>query len=52
MGMQAGSNQANMIAQQLAQKAQMAAEDQKAKNEGWGGAFGNILGGAASFLGG
>ena len=42
MGLQAGTNQSNLVAQQLAQQAQLAAEGQKEKNQNWGNAFSNI----------
>lgn len=50
MGSNAATNKSNLIAQQLAQQAQIAAEDQKGKNQSWGNAFGNVLGGASMFL--
>lgn len=47
MGAQSGNAQANMIAQMLAQQAQNAQAEQKAKNESQGSGWGNILGGIA-----
>lgn len=46
-GLQAGSQQANMIAQQLAQQAANAREDEAAKNKNNSSSWGNIIGGAA-----
>ncbi len=45
MGMNAGGQQANMIAQMLAQQAANAQEEQAGKNRSQGGAWGDILGG-------
>jgi hypothetical protein len=47
MGLNAGTQQANMIAQQLAQQAANAREDKAAENKSKGSSWGNILGGAA-----
>lgn len=51
MGSQAGTNMANLIAQQLATQAQQSYENQAAKNQGYSNVFGNILG-SLPFIGG
>ena len=50
MGANAANSQANMVAQQLAAQAQNDYKGQQHQNNSWGNAFGNVLGGAASFF--
>jgi hypothetical protein len=50
LGANAATNKSNLIAQQLATQAKLAAEDKKAQNQNWGNAFGNVVGGASTFI--
>lgn len=52
MGLNAGTNQANLVAQQLSQQASNAQEEQMAKNKKRAGAFSNIAGGLGAIGGG